>query len=99
MEEQAKYTATIDVPEMYVRINIGQTSKGRNGETTVSLRGTEWTPNDLRALLRQSDDLLREEIARRERIDAACDGSNPDACSDAIEADLSVTRESRKVMS
>lgn len=57
-------------PERYVRIQITKNTKGYAGESTVSLRGESWGWDDLQKMLQQADRLMREEIARRERIDS-----------------------------
>ena len=65
--------ATSDAPERYVRIMVTKNTKGYQGETTVSIRGTNWGADSLIDLLMGSDEMLREEIARREALDAAGD--------------------------
>ena len=61
-------------PETYVRINVTKQSKGYVHESTVSLRGNDRQMDmeqGLADLLRMSDTLARDEIARREALDRA----------------------------
>lgn len=68
---KAAHAMHSDAPERYVRILVTKNTKGYQGETTVSLRGANWSIDELRGLLVESDTLLREEIVRREELDTA----------------------------
>ena len=66
--------STVTAPETYVRINVTKQSKGYVHESTVSLRGNDRQMDmeqGLADLLRMSDTLARDEIARREALDRA----------------------------
>lgn len=59
-------------PELYCRVNITQNTKGRNAETTVSVRGEidrERLMAELVTLLVSADWAARDEISRREALD------------------------------
>ena len=64
-------TATSMAPEKYVRINITKNTKGYGYETTISVRWQDGDEIQLAAdLLASADIVAREEMERREALDA-----------------------------
>lgn len=66
-------TVMQESPRLYARVAVDKNSKGWNTESTVSVDGArthEELVANLRQLLHETDELIREEIARRESADA-----------------------------
>ena len=60
-------------PELYTRIHLEKNSKGWNSESTITVRGVAMTTEEVmaqaRELLQATDAEIRQEIARREKLD------------------------------
>jgi len=61
-------------PELYLRVNIAQDTKGYTVDTTASVRGActvEESERLVRELLSAGDTVGRDEVAGRKRLDGA----------------------------